>query len=211
MDDSAYVRHLAKGQIIENAIRAEREGFDGFSISNTMEIDLGYLEVRNVVHLPVSFLSESSLHLACVLANKFSVICWNRPLKEIAERTIRQYGLTESYIPCDYFEVSEEQALSGFDDPDFILGMVRKTATKAIQQGARILVPFCNIMNVLLHNSGLKEIEGVPVFNTSVMIIKWIEFLVELDRIGIGRSPSGLHSSLTSEDLSSVRRAFQLE
>lgn len=103
MDQSSYVRFLTRGQIIENAIRAQHEGFDGFSVSNTLDIDLGYHEIRNVVDISVAFLAENCLHLACILADKFTVLCWNKALKSISDRTIRQYGLEQKFVPCDFF------------------------------------------------------------------------------------------------------------
>ena len=174
-------------------------------------IDLGFYEIRNVVSIPVAFLAENSLHIACILANKFSVLCWNKALSVIADRTIRQYGLSEKFIPAETFDITEDEALEGFRDATSIVERVKDISNKVIASGAGILVPFCNIMNVLLHSVGLTEIEGVPILNTTAMIVKGIEFLVELDQIGIKRSESGFYSALAKDDLVSVRKAFALE
>ncbi|MFZ0449714.1 MAG: aspartate/glutamate racemase family protein [Desulfatiglandaceae bacterium] len=211
MDHSIYVRFLCKNQIIENAIRAEREGFDGFAISNSLDIDLGCLEIRNVVDIPVVFLAEISLHVASMLADTFSILSWNKPLTMISRRTVKEYGLERKFIPCEDFETTEVEALKAFQDPTSITLEIKRIAEDAIDKGAGILVPFCNLLNMVLQNAGLKEIQGIPILNTTAMIVKGIEFMVELKRIGIHRPGRGLYSALTKEELSDVRSTFRLD
>ena len=62
----------APGEIIENGLKAEREGYDAFLIGNIFEPGLHAL--RELLNIPVLGLCEASVHLACLMGAKFSVI-----------------------------------------------------------------------------------------------------------------------------------------
>ena len=71
-EHSCFVEYLHQAQIIDNAIQAEKEGYDAFCMACTS--DPGYYEIREVVTMPVTFLSECCIHLATILADTFSFI-----------------------------------------------------------------------------------------------------------------------------------------
>jgi len=208
LDHSAYVRYLNGALVVESAMQAEREGYDGFSIATTL--DPGYFEIRNVVNIPVAFLGENCCHIASILADKFSILACNKDLYFILSWQIRQYGLEDKFVPTDFFETSESGLVGGFNRPEPIVNMVRKVAKKAIANGAGILVPACNILNMVLHNSGLREIEGVPIMDTTAVMVKAAEFLVDLERAGVSRSKVGFYSRLSKDELASVRDTYHI-
>ena len=209
MDHSAYVRYLNEGLVIKNALRAEKEGYDGFAIATTL--DPGYLEIRNIVNIPVAFLGENCFHIASLLADKFSMLACNKDLYLILNRQIRQYCLEDKFLPCESFEISELELVDGFEDPGPIIDVVKKIAKKAIERGAGILVPACNILNMVLHNAGLREIDGVPLLDTTAVMVKAAEFLVDLEGVGISRSKAGLYSPLSKDELASVIDTYHIK
>jgi len=62
---SEYVQYMHIGQVIENALRAEREGFDAFVLAGLR--DLGHAELREAVDIPVVFAGEASYHFGSLV------------------------------------------------------------------------------------------------------------------------------------------------
>ena len=71
-DQYRYLEFLDTGEILENGLRAEREGYDAFLIGNVFEPGLHAL--RELLNIPVLGLCEASVHLACLMGASFSVV-----------------------------------------------------------------------------------------------------------------------------------------
>jgi allantoin racemase len=209
MDHSAYILDLNETQLIENAIQAEREGYDCFAFS--FSLDLGYYPIRNAVNIPVSFLGENCLHIATLLADKFAYLNWSKDLYLQFTQMARRYGLEANLIDCDYIEISEDELVQQIANPGWVVDKIQEIAKPAIRKGAGILVPDDNIISAVLFEAGLTEIDGVPIMDTVAVMVKAAEFLVDLERAGISRSQSGLYSRLSKEELSEVRDAFNIK
>ncbi|MEA3442513.1 MAG: aspartate/glutamate racemase family protein [Chloroflexota bacterium] len=124
VERSCYTEYLNQSQIINNAISAEKESYDVFCVGCTL--DPGFLEIREVVGIPVAFLSESCLHLASILADKFSLLSYNKAVLLALGRKIRQYGMEQQFISCSSFELSMSDLVSGFQNPEPIIDVVRQ-------------------------------------------------------------------------------------
>ncbi len=78
-------------EVVYNAITAQREGYDAFLIGNIS--DAGIREAREQVSIPVLGLSETCMHLACMMGARFGMVAisekWIPRLTENAQR----YGL----------------------------------------------------------------------------------------------------------------------
>jgi len=192
---SSYVRYLNKGQVINNAIRAEREGYDAFCVGCTL--DPGLPEIKEVVDIPVAFLFESCLHLACTLAGTFSLIAHNRAGLLYSVQQIKQYGLEDWFVPCDALDMSSTDLPSGFKNPEPIVEAVKQATRKAIEQGAGIFIPGCNILNMVFVDCGVREVGGIPILDTTGAIVKITELMVELKQIGVSRNSMGLFTALS--------------
>ena len=57
LEHSSYIRYLNEAQVIDNAIRAEREGYDAFCVGCTL--DPGIAQIKEILDIPVVFLSET--------------------------------------------------------------------------------------------------------------------------------------------------------
>lgn len=207
--DSRYARYLRSGHIINNAITAEREGYDAFCVGCAS--DPGLLEIKEVIAIPVAFLSESCFHLACLLADRFSLLALGRAALLRQQKMIKQYGLEESYVAGAAVKLSRSDLPDGFENPVPIIDAVTQASRSAIENGAGILLSGCNILNMVLVDGGLKEINGVPILDTAGALVKIAELMVDLKQIGISRSRVGLNQSLSKEDLLSLRKSCGLE
>jgi len=59
-------------EVIYNAMRAEREGYDAFLMGNIS--DAGVREARELVNIPVLGICETCLHLACLMGANFGLV-----------------------------------------------------------------------------------------------------------------------------------------
>ncbi len=204
-DRTHYIQYLDTAQWIDNAIAAEKEGYDAFA--GGCMLDTGWLQIREVVDIPVTFISQTSLHFACLLGHRFSLLAYEESMLFQIEERVRQYGLWQRYVPANRLGTTPAQLLEGFGDVSKVLEAVKKGARKAIDGGADILVPACNILTMVLVNSGIREIDGVPILDNVGVAAKTAEMLVDLKETGTTRSRKGYHIALSKEDLDRVRQA----
>lgn len=209
IDRSVYVESLSVPIAVNNAIKAEKEGYDAFALMCMM--DTGFLELKEVVDIPVAFSLESACHVASLLAPKFAFIGHSAHLHQRATEIVKHYGLGEKLVPSGYFTTTMEALQDGFKDPEPVLKEVRKVAKRAAEQGADMLISTCGCTNMILVAHGIKEIEGTPVMDSMGVVIKMAELLVDLKKMGLDRVNRGLYSRLTKEELSSIRKLYKVE
>jgi len=209
MESSKYVNYLNQAQIIDNAIQAEIKGYDAICIACTL--DPGYFEIKEVVRIPVIFLSETCFHLASILADKFSLLANSKNIQDNLLRKIKQYGLQEHYIKSDPFNLSLPDVVKGFEHPQHVIDIVKEAGRKAIDQGASILIPACNILNMVLVDANFRKIDEVPILDTAGAMVKTSEFMVDLNYIGISRNLVGIQTTLSKEQITDIRHSYSLD
>lgn len=204
---SGYIQYLHLAQVIENAIRAEREGFDAFVVGGMR--DLGYRELREVVDIPVVFISEASYHTACLLAPKFAVIHSDRHPLQVASSIIKRYGLHERMVAGGYLGYSQTDLIEAFrKDPQRMISELRAIAKTPIEEGAGILVPGFAAINSFLAEHGIRDIDGVPFLDCQAVAIKTAEMLVDLRRMGMPKPGEGREFSVFKKDIETARRIY---
>ncbi len=209
VERSSYVQYLNQGQIINNAIAAEREGYDAFCVGCTL--DPGFYEVKEVVSIPTAFLAESCFHLASILADKFSLLAYNENILLGLKQKMKQYGVEERYVPCSTFSLDLPDLVNGFSHPEPIVDAVKQAGQEAARNGAGMLITACNILNMVLVDTGLREINGVPIMDTAGALVKVGELMVDLKKAGISRSKAGRYTQLSAEELASIRELYGVE
>src|SRR5262249_45794529 len=60
-----YLEFLDTAEVMDNGLRAEKEGYDAFVLGNIF--DPGLHELRELLNIPVLGLCESSVHVACLM------------------------------------------------------------------------------------------------------------------------------------------------
>lgn len=206
---SSYIQYLHLGQVIENALQAEREGFDAFVVGGMR--DLGYSELREAVDIPVVFISEASYHVACLLAPKFAVIHSDRHPLQVATAIIKRYGLQDQMVPGAHVGYSQTDLIEAFEkNPDRVISQIRAAAKGPIEEGAAILVPGFAAINAFLGEHGIRDIDGVPILDCQAVAIKTAEMLVDLRRLGMPKPSRGPKFSVSKNDIETARRIYGL-
>ncbi len=206
MTISDYVQSLHVSQVIDNALKAEREGYDAFCIGGAL--DLGHVYIREVLDIPVAFIGESSFYGACQLARKFGIVAMNEENLRKQVELARFHGLGERCVPGAHIDsaVLEHSELLG-KDPQRAINMFTEAAKKVIAQGAGVIVPQFGGWSSFFGERGVRDINGVPILNTIAVVIKTAEMLVDLKQLGVSRGKG----NLSKEELLAARKLYGAE
>lgn len=174
-------------QILTNMLRAEKEGYDAFAI--TCSVDPFLREGREMLSMPVVSISQTSFIYAAMLGDQFAIIASSYVLNERYRRLLVSYGLTSRCLPGPYIlDLREEQLAKALSDPGPVVEKFKTVAKKAIDAGASILIPLPAFIGTCLYKAGLTEVDGVPVLDPVAVLIKTAEALVDLKPAGIQAS-----------------------
>jgi len=191
---STYIQYLHLGQVIDNAIQAEKDGFDAFVIGGMR--DLGYSELREVVDIPVLFISEVSYHCATMLADKFAVIHSDEHPLQVAQAIIERYNLHNRSVEGGHIGYSQTEVIQTFqNNPKKIIDDLRRAADGPISRGAGILVPGFAAINVFLGEHGIRDFDGVPILDCQAVAIKTAEMMVDMRRLGMPKGRVGVQKT----------------
>jgi hypothetical protein len=87
----ALVEMRCAREVICNAVRAEREGYDAFVIGHFQ--DAGLYETRSAVSIPVVALGEASMLYSCQLGQRIGIVTINTRYIPWFHHQIKKYGL----------------------------------------------------------------------------------------------------------------------
>ncbi len=210
MVNSRYFQYLHAKQVHENALEAERQGYDAFVLGGML--DLAYHELPELLTIPVLFIAETSFHVACLLSPNFSVIAPNDTVLKGIESRIEEYRLDKRYVPGVHLGgMSLEDFVASFDDPGPVVDRVHRAALETVARGARMLIPGFGALNLFLVNQGVRECDGIPFLDNTAVLIKMAETLVDLHKVGIRRARGGVLAPPSIEEVRAARRLYGLE
>ncbi len=208
MQTSRYEELLHGYQIIENLLRAQREGYDAFCVGTIF--DPGFYALREVADIPVLSIGEASMLLACLLAPNFSLLCHHKPLLLRVIELVKRYGLQSRFIECEALPVGPVKLFQGFKEPELILEPARQVAKEAAKKGVCMFVNAEGVLNLIMAHHNVHEIGGIPVLEGGGALLKMAEMLVDLKKMGIDRSRLGLYTPLPKEDLAILRKTYSM-
>jgi len=200
---------LHSRQILQNLIKAQRDGYDAFCIGNAY--DPAFYALREVADIPVCSLSETSMLLACLLSPNFSILCHDAPLLRRVIALVQRYGLQNRFIECNSFHRPIREILKAFEDPEVFLRPALEVAREAKEKGVCMFINGEGIFNMIIAKHDIRQIEGIPVLEGGGALIKMTEMMVDLKNIGIERSQLGLYTPIPKEDLASMCKLYGIE
>lgn len=209
MTVSKYVQYLHVGQLVESAIRAEREGFDAFILGGMR--DLGYAELREAVDIPVIFMGETTYLLACLLAPRFAIVNPDAASLQDAMTLLDKYGLRERCAAGFDMDCSHTDLIAACErEPERLIEQIRSAGRAATRQGGNVLIMGFAAVSVFLAERGVRDIDGVPILDNQAAVVKAAEMMVDLRKLGIPKPKSGVFD-LTSEDIRIARERYGLK
>lgn len=203
---SEYVQSLHILQVIDQALQAEREGYDAFCLGGSR--DLGYELLREVLDMPVVFISESSYYYACQVSRKFGIVTVGAESLRKQMELVRYHGLDERCVPGAHVNSGPvEHAELLLKDPLRAIDMFTEAARNVIANGAGVLIPGFGAWNSSFGERGIHAIDGVPLVDGIAVVIKTAEMLVDLKKLGSQRA----RKKVKKEELLAARKLYGVE
>lgn len=182
---------LATIQIVENGLRAQREGYDVFCLSTFC--DPGIDELRSMLDIPVATIFETSLLMADLTAKAPALFALNRDHVQMVRAMLARKPLGAQVagvypMPKPITEPDMRDERIGA-----VIAEFETAARDAIAAGADLLIPAEGLLNTLLRRGGVTEVDGVPVQDSYGATLCFAEMLDHLRRtsgIPISRTKS---------------------
>jgi Asp/Glu/hydantoin racemase len=202
----AWLAELNALQIVENVIRAEREGYDAVAMSCFGDPQLD--ACRGLVDIPVVSAFENSLLVASTCARAFGLLVPTESAIRNNRKRVRHYGFEHrvaAIAACDppLTEYEMERAFEGGPIVDQLVAGIRGL----IRQGADIIIPAEGVLNALLVRNGIASVDGAPVFDSFGALVANAEMLVRLQRsTGLRNARRGSYSRPDAAQVARSRR-----
>ncbi|MBX6329430.1 MAG: hypothetical protein IRY89_12730 [Pseudolabrys sp.] len=180
-------------EVICNAVRAEREGYDAFVIGHFQ--DAGLYEARSVVNIPVVALGEASMLYGCQLGQRLGIVTINTRYIPWFRHQIRKYGLQDRVTGVHAMQFEPGQILKAYESPalaEQVRELFAAQAKPLVAAGCEVLIPGGGIPMLLFSTLHGHAVDGAPVINGIPIAVKMAELAVKLRKIsGLGVSRAG--------------------
>jgi Asp/Glu/hydantoin racemase len=177
-----WAHRLGSIQIVENIIRAEREGYDAVAIS--CFLDPGLEEARSLVDIPVVSSLETALLVSSSVGRAFGLLTIDEAMAVMLRELVRQYGFSER-VRCvealdpPITEYDLDAAFAG--SPDFARRFSAQ-ASRLVDRGADVIIPAEGVVNTVLVRNEVQEVAGAPVLDSYGALLAFAEMTVQLRR-----------------------------
>jgi len=203
-----WAHHLVYTQFVENAIRAEAEGYDAVAISCFVDpaLDLA----RSAVDIPVVSSCETALLVAATIGTSFGLVTIDQSMVRILRELVARYGFADRVPviatldpPMDEFELDEAFVGRG--------PLIERFSAEARRLIARhdidVLIPAEGVLNTMLVRNRLSEIDGVPVLDSYGALLQFADMRVRLRRsTGLMTSRKTAYAKAPAEVMQHLRR-----
>lgn len=174
-----YSHSVVVEEMIEQARKAEKEGFDAAIIGCFGNVEAEYA-LKEVLDIPVVGVTEAGFLLACALATRFSMVAYNRKVVPWLERTIREYSLEDRLCSIRTIDVELEKVLARRAAKQIEKRMLEE-ASKAIweDRAEAVILASAGMVGEAEH---IGKKLNVPVIDPVEASIKFAEMLVDLKK-----------------------------
>jgi Asp/Glu/hydantoin racemase len=128
--------HFVAHETMKSAMRAEAEGFDAFV---TQCLDLGFNELRELIKIPVVFMTQSTLAYYSLLAPNFAFLVNNERLHYFFQEIAERYKVKERMVPGGYVSFAFTDYANLWNSPQPFIEAFMKVAKEVAGRGAASL------------------------------------------------------------------------
>ena len=197
-------------EVIYNAIRAEKEGYDAYLVGNVS--DAGLLEAREMVNIPVMGLFETSLLSACMMGATFGLITISPKWTPRIMQNVRRCGLESRLVGYEQLDTSPLELKKAVEDKslrDAVIADVLKASKRLLDRGAEVIFPAGGDIIVFLHDAGIYHVEGAPIIMSHACLVKLAEAAVRMKQVtGVFTSKHLQTAAPTGEFLHRIREFY---
>lgn len=204
----AWAHHLIFDQFVENAVRAQAQGFDAMAIS--CFVDPGLELARSAVDIPVVSSCETALSVASCIGRAFGLITIDRSMVRALRGLVARYGHGERVKAIETLDPSMDEF--ALDEAFQGRGpMVERFLAQARALIARhdidVLIPAEGVLNTMLVRNGVQQVDGVPVLDSYGALLQHADMLVRLRRrAGLMTSRQGEYAQPPTPVMDHLRR-----
>lgn len=202
-----YIASLHAQLILENALRAEAEGYDVFALSSVQDPALE--EARSLLDIPVVGYGEAAMHFACLLGSRFVIIAFGERFDQMLDVRVKRLGLAERALPTMLMErTSFADVGRALDDAAALVERFSSTARKAIALGAEAIIPGQLYLSEAIARAGVTRIDEVPIVDGLAALLKMAEAMADLKRLGISVTRRGYSHARPPQEVLEHARKF---
>lgn len=176
LGDSYYDAMLMDMSVFEAGLSAQADGYDAVCIDTVS--DSGMYALRSRLDIPVIGPGQASLHMACMLGHKFSIVSMWPQWFHFYRKTLKEYGLESRCASLRSIDTRPdlEELLEGKEE--VVFAKLESESMKAIEEdGADVII----LGSTTMHQSHayLSEKLPVPVVNPGMVAYKMCEVFLE--------------------------------
>lgn len=212
---SLYAEHLNSVLMVEAAIKAQADGYDGVYLGCWND---PLWEAREMLDIPVASVGEQSMLAALALGWRFAVVTVSHKTAMAIERDIVAYGLTDRCIQRPVRSIEPysdaELLLEATHSPgERFIPRFEAAARQAIADGADVILVGCAYYGPLLRRAGYEVVSGtcVPVMDASTVAMKYLEAMVGVAQCtGLVKSSANLFATIAPASIAQARKSLGL-
>jgi len=165
--------------VLERVKQAEKEKCDAVVIDCFSDVALE--AAKTIAQIPIIGPFESSLHLACLLADRFGLILPREEGIPSCLRLARAHGMAERIASIKAFDIP---FLEFRDKKDEVEDRLAKLVEASVAEGAQLIIIGCTAMFPAMGIGSARELSsklGTPLLDTVGVSLKLAEMLVGLN------------------------------
>jgi len=202
-----WPNHLVDIQIVENAIRAEREGYDAVAIS--CFADPGLEAARSMVDIPVVSSCETALLVSSAVGRALGLLTLDEIFAGKLREMIRGYGYQDrvKIVAAMDPPINEHQIDRAFAGSPEFAKQFSLQAARLIAAGSDLIIPAEGVLNIALVRNEVHEIDGTPVLDSYGSLLAFAQMLVHLRRrTGLSVGRRGAYARAPQKIIDTLRR-----
>ncbi len=200
--------HLIFNQFVENAVRAESEGFDAVAIS--CFVDPGLALARSAVDIPVVSSCETALMVACSVGAAFGLITIDKSMVSVLRELVESYGHASRVCAIETLDpaMNEFELDEAFHRRGPMVERFRAHARSLIERhNVDVLIPAEGVLNTMLVRNNVRDVDGVPVLDSYGALLQHADMLARLRRrTGLAVGRRGIYAKPPLEITNHLRR-----
>ena len=201
-----YIASLHAQLILDNALRAEAEGYDVFALGSVQDPAID--EARSLLDIPVVGYGEAAMHFACLLGGRFAIVAFGERFDQMLDLRVQKLGLAARALPTVLMDAGFADVGKALSDSAAVLEKFGQAARGAIARGAEAIIPGQLYLSEAIARAGMTRIDEVPVVDGLAATIKMAEVMADLKKLGISVTRRGYAHAQPPRDVLEHARAF---
>jgi allantoin racemase len=200
-----YLASLHQQFILDNALRAEAEGYDVFAIGSVQDPALE--EARSLVDIPVVGYGEAAMHFACLLGSRFAVVAFGTGFDQMMDLHARKLGFAGRALPTTLLAAEFADVGRGLEGDHKLVEEFSAVVRQLAARGAEAIIPGQLYLSEAIARAGVTRIDEVPIVDGLAATLKMAEAMADLKRLGIAVTRRGYTHARPSRDMVEHARA----